>query len=134
MSVLIDTPVWSEFFRRTVPNADIRDAVRRIVADGEAILVGPIRQEILSGVKDPKQFLKLRDALRAFDDATTTSADHENAAAMFNHCRSKGVQGSNTDFLLCALSARLAAPIFTLDRDFEAFSRVLSVRLYDVAG
>ena len=43
------------------------------------------------------------------------------AARFFNQCRSKGVQGSNTDFLLCALSARHDLAIFTIDEDFKHY-------------
>lgn len=39
----------------------------------------------------------------------------ERAAEFYNHCRNKGVQGSNTDFLICAVAARFKTPIFTTD-------------------
>ncbi len=131
MSVLIDTPVWSEFFRRDRPHPDVRERLRKIVEDGDAIMIGPIRQEVLSGVKDPKQFDRLRTALQAFSDEPIKTSDYEEAAIIFNKCRAQGVQGSNTDLLICALAVRISASIFTLDRDFEAFARILPVRLYE---
>jgi predicted nucleic acid-binding protein len=45
-------------------------------------------------------------------------SDYERAAHVFNACRRKGIQGSNIDFLICAVAHRHAMPIFTLDRDF----------------
>ena len=122
-------PVWSEFFRRAKPQAETAQALQALIEGGEAILIGAICQEVLCGIKDLKQFGCLAAALRAFPDAPVLTADYEEAAAMFNECRSRGVQGSNTDFLICAASRRLGAPIFTLDRDFEAFARMLRVQL-----
>ena len=49
---------------------------------------------------------RLRDHLRAFPDEAITSADYERAADCFTLCRTKGIQGSNTDFLLCAVAER----------------------------
>jgi hypothetical protein len=133
MNVLVDTPVWSEFFRRSSPNSLIRDAMRRIIFNGEAILIGPIRQEILSGIKDFKQYELLRNTLRAFPDEPIGTEDYEQAAAISNQCRGKGIQGSNTDFLICSLAHRLSVPIFTLDQDFAAFASLIPIRLYNPA-
>ena len=59
-----------------------------------------------------------------FPDLRLKTADYEKAAEFFNICRSKGVQGSNTDFLICAISVNRDYPIFTTDRDFEKFQKL----------
>jgi hypothetical protein len=38
------------------------------------------------------------------------------------------VQGSNTDFLICAVAARRGNSVFSTDRDFEAYERILRKR------
>jgi predicted nuclease of predicted toxin-antitoxin system len=58
------------------------------------------------------------------------TVDYEEAASFFNHCRAKGIQGSNTDFLICAVAARNDFPIFTKDADFAHFAKVLPITLY----
>jgi predicted nucleic acid-binding protein len=40
--------------------------------------------------------------------------------------------GGTVDFQICSAAVRLQAPIFTTDRDFEQFSAVLPIRLYDL--
>lgn len=92
-------------------------------------IIGPIRQEILSGIKDKKQFTELKDILGSFDDFPIITGDYELAAEYFNTCRNKGIQGSNTDFLICAVSHRKRFPIFTTDKDFEKFSRHITITL-----
>lgn len=130
MKVLVDTSVWSLALRRRAPAHPAVDELRRLVAHGRVAIVGPVRQELLSGIRDQAAFERLRDHLRAFSDEPITSADYEGAAARFNLCRAKGIQGSNTDFLLCAVAERYRIPILTTDDDFLKFGRVLPLRLH----
>ena len=133
--VIVDTPVWSLALRRPVAPKDA-DAVtvelRRLIDAGEALIAGPIRQELLSGIKDQQQFKVLRERLEAFPDLPIGTADYERAAMCFNQCRSQGVQGSNTDYLICALALRLNIPVFSADLDFAGYARVVGVRLHAV--
>jgi predicted nucleic acid-binding protein len=130
--VLVDTSVWSLAFRRRSPGHAAVDELRRLIGSGRAALVGPIRQEILSGIRVPAMFERLRDQLRAFPDEALTSTDYEAAADFFNTCRTSGLQGSNTDFLLCAVSARHRLPILTTDDDFGHYARLLPIALHRV--
>jgi predicted nucleic acid-binding protein len=58
--------------------------------------------------------------------------DYELAAEYFNTARNKGIQGSNTDFLICAISTRREMPAFTTDKDFIHYQSVLPVRLHEI--
>lgn len=94
--------------------------------------MGAIRQEILSGLRTPAQFNRLRDALRAFPDTVLVTEDYELAAELFNTCRQRGVQGSNTDFLICAVAHRRHYQILTTDRDFQNFQAHIPVNFLEV--
>jgi hypothetical protein len=136
MKVLVDTSVWSMALRRpknseTSPDQQATvDALTDLVRDGRAVLMGAIRQELLIGIKNKSQFDSLRDSLMAFDDLALPMAVYESAAQAFNTCRAHGVQGSNTDFLICAAAIYHQLPIFTLDGDFLQYQRWLPVHLY----
>lgn len=132
MNVLVDTSVWSLALRRRQSGdaAPLSTELTRLVQAGRVAMIGPIRQEILSGIRERAQFERLRDHLRAFPDVEVTTADYEEAARHFTACRQKGIQGSNTDFLLCAVALRYAWPILTADGDFAQFARVLPVVLH----
>ncbi len=130
MKVLVDTSVWSLALRRGEPKrADVVKELEDLVSDGRVSIVGPVRQELLSGVRAPSQFRKLEEALASFPDEDLETDDYVEAARCFNKCRARGVQGSNTDFLLCAVSLRRDFPILTTDRDFVHFAKVLRVKL-----
>ena len=134
MKVLVDTSVWSLAFRRRSPVHPSVDELRRLIVAGRAAIIGPIRQEILSGVRDAVAFERLRDHLAAFPDEPLTSADYERAAECFNACRAKGLQGSNTDFLLCAVSDLHQMPLLTTDRDFLRYAKLIPVAVHPVTG
>lgn len=103
--------------------------LRDLVADGRATLIGAIRQELLSGIKNQVQFLKLRTTMAAFDDIVLTREDYERAAEYLNLCRSQGIQGSNTDFLICAAAQARKLPILTTDNDFVLYKKYLPIEL-----
>ena len=101
-----------------------------LIREGRASILGPIRQELLSGVPADPQYQTLRSHLRAFTDLDLSSEDYEEAALFFNRCRGRGIQGSNTDFLICAVAVRRRLGILTTDADFVQFARVLPIHLH----
>ena len=135
MKVLVDTSVWSLALRRGQP-ADDQWVLElaELIDEQRVVLIGPIRQELLSGIRNSLQFSSLRDHLRAFPDLPLHPADYERAAEFFNLCRSKGVQGSNTDFLLCAVAVNHNLAIFSSDHDFHHFAEHLPIVLHPLRG
>jgi predicted nucleic acid-binding protein len=131
MNVLVDTSVWSLALRRNSPRGTPAEVeLVELIREGRVLMLGAIRQELLSGIRSAEHFKKLREGLRAFEDAALDETDYEEAAARFNRCRARGVQGSNTDFLICAFAVRRNAAVLTTDDDFEGFARVLHVNLH----
>ncbi|MBN2575201.1 MAG: PIN domain-containing protein [Deltaproteobacteria bacterium] len=131
MIIIVDTSVWSLALRRqrSLPRAETREP-SELVREGRAAMVGPVRQERLSGVRGDQQFETLRDHLRAFPDVPLEAGDCEEAASFFNKCRARGIQGSNTDYLICAAAARRGFGILTTDTGFAHFARVLPIALH----
>jgi predicted nucleic acid-binding protein len=134
MKVLVDTSVWSLALRRRAPAHPSVEELRHLVNQGRVAMLGPIRQELLSGLRDRAVFRQLRDHLRAFGDEPLDHEDYERAAEHFNTCRAAGVQGSNTNFLLCAVAERRAFPILTTDADFRRYAELLPVRLHSITA
>jgi predicted nucleic acid-binding protein len=131
MKVLLDTPIWSLVLRRSRPDDAIVSEFATLVQDGRVAIIGPIRQEVLSGSRDRANFERLRDYLGDFTDAEIITADYEEAAAFSNECQRNGIQGSHIDFLICAVAVRHGFSIFTTDGDFAHFAKHLPITLYD---
>ena len=131
MKVIVDTSVWSLALRRSKAQENkYVEELEELIKEVRAQLIGPIRQELLNGIKSEKQFNTLRKHLRAFKDLDIETADYELASEYFNKARKNGIAGSNTDFLICAISTRLKMPILTIDKDFHNFQSVLPIELH----
>ena len=135
MMVLVDTSVWSLALRRKPEQLSPRErqltgALAELIREGRVELLGPVRQELLSGIREEAQFRKLRDYLRAFPEHPLEAEDYEEAAHMNNRCRTRGITGSAIDFLICAAAHRRGWSIFATDRDFQNYASVLPLRLH----
>lgn len=135
MRVVVDTSVWSAALRHDAESLsegerDCVSALAELVREGRCVMLGVIRQELIQGLAGLKEFDVVAARLEDFPDQAVWSSDHVRAARMYNQCRSKGVQGTTIDMLICAVSERLKAAIFTADRDFLGYSRVLRLSLF----
>ena len=139
MEVLVDTSIWSLALRR--PKGKTSDIERSLTAtlgdlirDDRARLIGPIRQELLSGIREPTQYERLRNYLRSFPDQSIGTGDYEQAAHCSNQCRSRGIAGSDVDFLICAVALARQWQVFTTDADFKTYARAIPIAMYSLAG
>lgn len=135
MNVIVDTTIWSLALRRRAPqlSAEEKGLVEEwadLVDSGRAALIGPVRQEVLSGIRSEEVFETLHEKLSFFRYLENFSGDYVQAARFFNLCRSHGVAGSHVDMLICALAYRHEAPIFTTDPDFSGYAKYLPIRLH----
>lgn len=131
MKIIVDTCIWSLALRRNKSTSNgITAELRSLILDFRVQLLGPIRQEVLSGIKYKKQFQSLKENLSGFTDLQLNESDYILAAQYNNLCRSKGIQGSNTDLLICAASVNHNLGIFTTDQDFQHFSKHLPISLH----
>ena len=135
MNVLIDTTVWSLALRRrpeklSPTEQDLVVEWENLATSGHAILMGPIRQEILSGIREETAFTSLQVRLSAFRSLEVLPDDYDQAARFFNVCRSRGIAGTSIDMLICAVAFRYEASIFTTDPDFPLYSRQVPIRLH----
>ena len=133
--VLVDTPVWSLSPRRrainlSAPERRIAQSLYDLVRQRRVRLLGPTRQEVLSGIREESQFLRIRDHLRGFKNVELDASDYEEAARASNECRRSGIAGSPVDLLMCAVALRHGWQVFTTDHDFTRYRTVLNIQLY----
>ena len=130
MKIIVDTCIWSLVLRRHhQPIDSVVSNLKELIIEKRVQMLGAIRQELLSGITIHAHFEKLKIDLRAFPDLELESQDFELAAEYFNTCRSQGIQGSNTDFLVCAVATRSNMGIYTTDKDFQLFAKHLPLTL-----
>jgi predicted nucleic acid-binding protein len=135
VSVLVDTPIWSLALRRRRADLSRHDrqiilALHELAHGGEVELLGLVRQEVLSGIRDENRFLDIRERLRVFTNTPVTSTDFEEAAMLSNRCRHSGIASSTVDMLICAVALRNGWQIFSPDRDFVHYAKAIPIRLF----
>ena len=132
MQVLVDTSVWSLAFRKkTKTEHDIAliNHLSQIIRDLRVVLIGPIRQEILSGISNESKFIEMQNTLSVFPDWPIETKDYELAAKFFNECRKHGIQGSHIDYLICSLASNNHFSILTLDDEFTLYKKHTGILL-----
>jgi hypothetical protein len=131
VKVLVDTCVWSQFLRRSRAAADpTAQEFARLVRAEAVQLLGPIRQELLSGAHPAERFEQLKEYLRFYPNLPLDEEDDETAASYYNRLRQRGVQGTGTDLLICAAAARRGFKIFTIDTDFATYAKHIPIKLH----
>lgn len=134
MSIAVDTSIWSLALRRKKSDLNAKEQqltkiLAELIQGNRAQLLGPVRQELLSGLREGSEFARLRDYLSAFPDPSLQTDDYEEASQMSNQCRVRGVAGSAIDFLICAAAHRRNWAIFTTDGDFVHYAKILPIKL-----
>jgi predicted nucleic acid-binding protein len=129
MKILVDTCVWSHALRHKSPDKKIIDRLTDLINDDRVTMIGPIRQELLSGISSAKSFEQLKEVIAVFDDTPLITSHFEKAAEFCNYCRSKGIQGSSVDYLICAVAYINKYEILTLDKDFIHYAKHLPIRV-----
>jgi hypothetical protein len=81
--ILIDTTVWSKGYRRkniSFEDQHVVNALYAITDINKEILIGPVRQEILSRISDYNLFSSLKAKLNGFNNYEVQMGDHDLAA------------------------------------------------------
>jgi predicted nucleic acid-binding protein len=132
MKILIDTSVWSLALRRQSGVVNPESVMlRTLIEQGEDIhLLGIILQEVLQGIKNPKDFHVLKDYLDAFPLIELAREDYIKAAELKNRLIKKGKQISTIDALIASASISYSCYLFTTDKDFEHIAQHSSLKLF----
>jgi len=134
MRLLVDTSVWSLALRRRatahISSAESRlvNALTEAISDGRVVMIGPIRQELLSGIKEAAQFQKVKSALEPFRDEPIATTDYEEAAESYNLCRSHGVECGPVDILICAVAWKRRWDVLTSDAAMKRRLEIIRLR------
>lgn len=94
-----------------------------LTAEDGFFILGNILQELLDGLRSPKQFQRLIRCMEPFPLLTLSRASYVEAASLKTLCREKGIQGSPVDFLIASACIEHGFPLLTADKDFLSISK-----------
>ena len=131
--ILVDTSVWIDFLKGA--NSRERHVLHRLIEDEEDISITEIiLTEILQGIKEDKDFKRVKDYLLEFPIYSPRGVEtYLKAAEIYRDCRKKGKTVRKTvDCIIAAICMENGLTIFHKDSDFEhigAFTGLKALRV-----
>ena len=119
--IVADTSAWVEFLRGT--GSTTCNALDELLA-GEIAICDAISMEVLAGARGEQPLVELRGLLARATLIPTTSADYDEAAALYRVCRRAGdTVRKLIGCLIVAVAIRDGAQLLHADRDFTVLAR-----------
>lgn len=132
--ILVDTSAWIEFLRAT--RSPVHLSLRRLIDQGAELAVSEVVvMEVLAGTRPGTRRARIRADLLSFPLLTLSGlADYEEAAVVYQTCRSAGETiRSLTDCLIALPAIRAGASIMHDDADFDAIARHTHLRIHPLS-
>jgi predicted nucleic acid-binding protein len=130
---LVDTSVWVDFLRGV--NSPHRRMLHRLIEDEEDIsITGIILAEILQGIKEDRDFQRMRDYLLEFPVYEPRSKETYLAAArIYRDCRKRGRTARKTvDCIIAAICIENNLALLHKDIDFDRIGACAGLRVLKV--
>lgn len=124
--VVVDTSVWIEVFRK--PS---RVDLEAVVPFDDIVTCLPVMQEVLQGFREELAFARARESLQAMPilESPLRLEVYLQAADLYRSARRAGYTvRSGVDCVIAACAIRHRAEVLHHDRDYDALSRVSSLR------
>lgn len=126
--VIVDTSVWIDFLqgRETKEAQELESLLSQ---EKDVFITGIIVQEILTGIKDKKDRIRVRKELDHFIPINPTFETHIQAAEIFDACKKKGITiRSVIDCLIAALAIEYDLTLLEKDKDYSYMSEVVPLK------
>lgn len=131
--ILVDTSVWIDFLKGA--KSAHREILHRLIEDEEDIcLTEIIFTEILQGIKNDKDFLKIKDYLLEFPIYSPKGIEtYLSAVDIYRACRSKGKTVRRTiDCIIAAIAIENDSILLHKDSDFDSIAACMPLKLFKV--
>jgi len=127
--ILVDTSVWIDFFLgRTEQVEKLEFLIRE---SNQVCICGIILQEVFQGVKDKKDYVKVKERLTKLPFIKTDKNTYILAAEIYRDLRAKGITIPILDTTIAATAIQNKTPLFTTDQHFYLVSQHRKLTLYD---
>jgi predicted nucleic acid-binding protein len=129
--ILVDTSVWIDFFNG-IDSAEKQQLHKLIVNNEQIALTDIIITEILQGIRDEKQYDRVKNTIIQLDILHAAHVKtYIHAAEIYRICREKGITVRKTnDCLIAAVSIEHASPLLHKDKDFTAIAQCVDLNIF----
>jgi predicted nucleic acid-binding protein len=119
--ICVDTSVWVDALRQ--PSAAAGQRLRTLLDEESVLLPIPVRMELLSGASRGT-LVWLRDDLDALPQLEPSSATWRRLETWLPQAIAAGQRFGFADWLIAALAAEHAAPVWSLDHAFQRMAEL----------
>jgi len=125
---LVDTSVWILALRKGfLPEA--KDRIAYLLKENAIITSDMIKLELLGGIKEKKEFQRLKSRLDALEMVETNTSLWERAYDLAFSLRRKGITVPYTDILIAASALMLDATIVHADSHFDLITHHCDIKV-----
>ena len=127
---IVDTSVWIDYFNGKIDEST--DATEKFIIEGELLMIPIILQEVLQGIRSPKDFSIVKNAFlrNTFFNFNTIDMALE-AATLFRFLKRNGVTiRKPNDSLIAAICIQNNFSLLHNDKDFNNIAKYTSLKIY----
>ena len=129
--VIVDTSVWTEFFRPK-GDAKLREEVKRLIAEAGILLPGIIKAEILRGTKSRKEYKMLDDLLNGLAYLPVEENFWSRLARFSFDLVREGVAVPLVDTYIALLAIENNASLLHRDQHFDLIAQKTNLQILKV--
>jgi len=126
--VIIDTSAWIESFKSGGDNK-LKELVKRLIIQGDILLPGIIKAEILRGAKNLKEYERLNDLLNGLTYLAVEDSFWERLARFSFELFKKGVIVPLIDTYIALLAIENNVPIIHKDKHFDLIAQKTPLKI-----
>ena len=127
--VLVDSSVWVDALAD--PGSPLAAGVDELLAEpGRAATTGVILQEVLQGVRSPRQVAQVATMLGGLTYLPASREVHKRAAALYRSLRARGITAHTVDVLVPQVALDHGAAVWSLDHHLTEIAGRTKLRLY----
>ena len=126
--VIIDTSAWIESFKSGGDNK-LKEFVKRLIIQGDILLPGIIKAEILRGAKNLKEYERLNDLLNGLTYLAVEDSFWERLARFSFELFKKGVIVPLIDTYIALLAIENNVPIVHKDKHFDLIAQKTPLKI-----
>jgi len=126
--VIIDTSAWIESFKSGRDNK-LKELVKRLIIQGDILLPGIIKAEILRGAKNLKEYERLNDLLNGLTYLAVEDSFWERLARFSFELFKKGIIVPLIDTYIALLAIENNVPIVHKDKHFDLIAQKTPLKI-----
>ena len=126
--VIIDTSAWIESFKSGGDNK-LKELVKRLIIQGDILLPGIIKAEILRGAKNLKEYERLNDLLKGLTYLAVEDSFWERLTRFSFELFKKGVIVPLIDTYIALLAIENDVPIVHKDKHFDLIAQKTPLKI-----